>query len=64
MNKQKKELLRNENADVTYRPIEKAEIVAAANLAMAYQGEKKQIKFDEDIRIEDVIRFEKMLANL
>ncbi|MFX0101592.1 MAG: hypothetical protein ACFFCS_18600 [Candidatus Hodarchaeota archaeon] len=64
LNKQKKELLKNEHADVTYRPIEKAEIVAAANLAMAYHGEKKEIKFDDDVRMEDILRFEKILANL
>ncbi|MHA1371718.1 MAG: hypothetical protein ACTSRA_18610 [Promethearchaeota archaeon] len=64
LNKQKKEMLKNENIDVTYQPIEKAEIIAAARLAIAYHGEKKEIKFDEEeVRIEDVLYFEKILTN-
>jgi hypothetical protein len=40
-----------------------AEIVAAARLAAAYHGVKREIKFDPDVRLDDVIRFEKILAN-
>jgi hypothetical protein len=64
LNKQKKEMLQNENLDVSYQPIEMAEIIAAARLAAAYHGEKREIKFDNSIRIEDVIRFEKLLTSL
>lgn len=63
LNKQKKELLQNDNLDVSYQPIEMAEIIAAARLATAYYGEKKDISYDSDVRIEDILRFEKILAN-
>nr|MDO8111312.1 hypothetical protein [Candidatus Sigynarchaeota archaeon] len=63
LSKQKKEILNNENVDVTYTPIEMAEIIAAARLAAAYHGVKRDIKFESDVRLEDVLRFEKILAN-
>jgi hypothetical protein len=63
LSKQKKEILNNENVDVTYQQIEQAEIVAAARLAAAYYGIKREIKFEAEVRIEDVLRFEKILAN-
>jgi hypothetical protein len=63
LNKQKKEMLNNENIDVSYQPIEIAEIIAAANLSSAYYGEKVAIKSEPETRIEDIQRFEKILAN-
>jgi hypothetical protein len=63
LSKQKKEILNNENVDVTYQPIEMAEIVAAARLAVAYHGVKREIKFEADVRLDDIIRYEKILAN-
>lgn len=63
LHKQKGELLHNENLDVSYQPIEMAEIIASARLAAAYHGEKPAIKHDKDVRVEDIVRFEKILAN-
>lgn len=54
---------RTENMDVSYQPIEMAEIIAAARLAAAYHGEKREIMYDKKVRIEDVLRFEKILTN-
>ncbi|MHA1792999.1 MAG: hypothetical protein ACTSVI_10175 [Promethearchaeota archaeon] len=63
LNKQKKELLKTENIDVSYQPIEMAEIIAAARLAVAYHGENSEIEFDDNVRIEDILRFERILTN-
>ncbi len=64
LNKQKKETTTDNNIDVSYQPLTMAEIVAAARLAAAYHGERKHIKYDADVRVEDVVRYEKILANL
>nr|MDO8115611.1 hypothetical protein [Candidatus Sigynarchaeota archaeon] len=64
LNKQKKETLQDNSIDVSYQPLAMAEIVAAARLAAAYHGERKNIKHDPDVRVEDVIRYEKILASL
>ncbi|MFX0058013.1 MAG: hypothetical protein ACFE85_01490 [Candidatus Hodarchaeota archaeon] len=43
--------------------LKKAEIVAAANIACAYLGIHKDIKFDRDISIAEVLKYQEELTN-
>lgn len=45
-------------------PLKKAEIIAAARLACAYYGLKKDVKMDKSIKIEEVLQFEAELIRL
>ncbi|MHA1796390.1 MAG: hypothetical protein ACTSUK_09765 [Promethearchaeota archaeon] len=45
-------------------PLQKAEIIAAARLACAYYGLKKEIKLEKSIKMEDVLQFEAELIRL
>lgn len=44
--------------------LKKAEIAAAANIACAYLGIHKEITFDRDISVDDVIKYQEELTNL
>jgi hypothetical protein len=44
--------------------LKKAEIAASAKLACAYLGIQTQIKFDRDISMADVLKFEEELSNM
>jgi len=43
--------------------LKKAEIVAAAKLACAYLGIQKEIQFDQDISISEILKYEEELTN-
>ncbi|MCF2139522.1 MAG: hypothetical protein K9W44_05655 [Candidatus Lokiarchaeota archaeon] len=45
-------------------PLQKAEIIAAARLACAYYGLKKEIRIEKSVKIEDVLQFEAELIRL
>ena len=44
--------------------LKKAEVAAAAKLACAYLGHNKNIKFDRDISMDDILKFEEELTNM
>jgi hypothetical protein len=44
--------------------LKKAEIAAAANIACAYLGIHKEISFDRDISVDEVIKYQEELTNL
>ena len=44
--------------------LKKAEIAASAKLACAYLGIQTKIKFDRDISMADVLKFEEELSNM
>jgi len=44
--------------------LKKAEIVAAAQIACAYLGIHKEIAFDRDISVDDVVKYQEELTNL
>lgn len=44
--------------------LKKAEIVAAAKLACAYLGDKTEIEFDQDVSLEEVIKFQDELTHI
>ncbi|MHA1682519.1 MAG: hypothetical protein ACTSUE_16395 [Promethearchaeota archaeon] len=62
LEKQKREM-QIDNIDTSYQPIVMAEIIAAARLSAAYHGEKVDIEFDQKVRIEDILRYERILTN-
>ena len=43
--------------------LKKAEIAAAANIACAYLGIQKEIEFDKDISMTDVLKYQEELTN-
>ncbi len=43
--------------------LKKAEIAAAANIACAYLGIQKEITFDRDISIDDILKYQEELTN-
>ena len=45
-------------------PLDKAEIAAAAQLSCAYFGYKTALKFDKDVKIADIERFQEELIRL
>ena len=54
---------RNQNLDEYSLTLKKAEIAAAANIACAYLGIQKKIKFDRDISIAEVLKYQEELTN-
>ena len=44
--------------------LKKAEIAAAAKLACAYLGVQVEIKFDQDISIAEILKYEEELTNI
>ena len=44
--------------------LKKAEVAAAAKLACAYMGINIKMKFDKDIKLDDVLKFEQELTNM
>ncbi len=53
----------NQSIDDYSITLKKAEIVASAKLACAYLGIQREIKFDRDISITEILKFEKELSN-
>jgi hypothetical protein len=43
--------------------LKKAEIAAAANIACAYLGVQKDIEFDKDISLTDILKYQEELTN-
>ena len=54
----------NEPDDVFQVSLKKAEIVASARLACAYLGINQEIKFDRDISLEEVLKYQQELTNI
>ena len=44
--------------------LKKAEVAAAAKLACAYLGIQKKIKFDRDISVNEILKYEAEINNL
>jgi len=44
--------------------LKKAEVAAAAKLACAYLGIQKKIKFDRDIPMDEILKYEAEINNL
>ncbi|MFX1277047.1 MAG: hypothetical protein ACFFBP_10095 [Promethearchaeota archaeon] len=54
----------HEPDDVFQVSLKKAEIVASSRLACAYLGIDKEIKFDRDISLEEVLKYQEELTNI
>ncbi|MGV9173255.1 MAG: hypothetical protein ACOC44_01605 [Promethearchaeia archaeon] len=50
--------------DVYSVTLKKAEIAAAAQLACAYLGNEKEIKFDSDVKMNEILKYQEELTNI
>ncbi|KKN25661.1 hypothetical protein LCGC14_0882400 [marine sediment metagenome] len=57
----KEELIQQDEYSIT---LKKAEVAAAAKLACAYLGLHIKIKFDRDISMDEILKFEEELTHI